>query len=97
VWAPIGVSLALVGFGLAMAGRYGAGLEARAGRLPIAGLLVGGLVVIGSFTLNAGVVLDGGIPTAFAWPIYALGMGIGIVSAWAIMGTAVPGAAAGHR
>lgn len=90
VWAPVAVSAALVAFGLALAGRYRAGLSARATTLTLGGLLLGGLVVIFSFTLNAGVVLDGGTPTDFAWPVFAAGMGIGIVAALAILRTAAP-------
>lgn len=90
VWAPVAVSVALVAFGLALAGRYRAGLSARATPLALGGLLLGGLVVIVSFTLNAGVVLDGGTPTDFAWPVFAAGMGIGIVAALAILRTAAP-------
>lgn len=88
VWAPVAVSLALVLFGLALAGRYRARMRARAGLVSLATLLAGGLVVIVSFTLNAGVVLEGGTPTAFAWPVFAAGMGIGIVAAVSILRTA---------
>lgn len=95
VWAPVAVSLALGVFGLAMAGRYRAGMRARAEPIPLAALLVGGLVVIVSFTLNAGVVLDGGTPTEFAWPVFAAGMGIGIAAAVTILRTAsLPAASA---
>lgn len=90
VWAPVAVSGALVAFGLALAGRYRAGLPARATTLTLGGLLLGGLVVIFSFTLNAGVVLGGGTPTDFAWPVFTAGMGIGIVAALAILRTAAP-------
>ncbi|HEX2193873.1 MAG TPA: hypothetical protein VHK63_02795 [Candidatus Limnocylindria bacterium] len=95
VWAPVAISAALIGFGLVLAGRYRAGLEARAGLLPVAGLLLGGLVVIVSFTLNAGVVLEGGTPTEFAWPIFLAGVAIGVVAAAAILRTASPAAGGG--
>ena len=90
VWAPVAVSVALVGFGLALAGRYRAGLAARAGRAQLASLVVGAAVIIVSFLLNAGVVLDGGTPTDFAWPLFAAGMAIGIVGATGILRTAAP-------
>lgn len=93
VWAPVAVSVALVAFGLALAGRYRAGLSARATTVTLGGLLLGGLVVIVSFTLNAGVVLDGGTPSDFAWPVFVAGMGIGIVAALAILRTAAPASA----
>ncbi len=71
-----------------MAGRYAAGMSARSGWLPLGGLVLGGVVVIVSFTLNAAVVLQPATPTDFAWPIFALGMAIGVVSAVAILRTA---------
>lgn len=88
VWAPMAVSLALVGFGLAMAGRYRAGMTPMTGRWPLLGLVVGGAVVVVSFLTNAALVLDAGVPTDFAWPIFAAGMLIGIASALAILRTA---------
>jgi hypothetical protein len=97
VWAPVAVSMALVAFGLALAGSHRAGLHARAGRLAIGGLLLGGLVVVASFILNAGVVLGGGTPREFAWPVFAAGMGIGLVAAFAILRTAEPARPAQHR
>lgn len=88
VWAPVAVSLGLVGFGLAMAGRYRAGLAPASGRWPLVGLLAGGAVVVVSFLINAALVLDAGTPTEFAWPIFAAGMGIGIGSALVILRSA---------
>jgi hypothetical protein len=93
VWAPMAVSAALIGFGLAMAGRYRAGMRARANWLTVGGLVLGGLVVILSFTLNAAVVLEPATPSDFAWPVFALGMGMGVVAAAAILRTARPAAA----
>ena len=43
----------------------------RARRLAV--VLLGGLVVIVAFLTNAGLVLDGGTPRDFAWPIFASG------------------------
>jgi hypothetical protein len=45
-------------------------------------------VVVVSFLTNAALVLDAGVPTDFAWPIFAAGMGIGIGSALAILRSA---------
>jgi len=88
VWAPMAVSLALVGFGLAMAGRYRAGLAPTSGRWPLLGLVAGGAVVMLSFLTNAPLVLDAGTPSDFAWPIFAVGMTIGVVSAIAVLRSA---------
>ena len=82
VWAPIAVSAALIGFGLACAGRLRAGLSVRFGRRHLGALLLGGAIVIASFLTNAGLVLDGGTPTSFAWPIFVADMAIGMAAAW---------------
>jgi hypothetical protein len=82
VWAPIAVSAGLIGFGLACAGRLRSGGTVRLGGGHLAALLAGGAIIIASFLLNAGVVLGGGIPTSFAWPIFVAGMGIGMAAAW---------------
>jgi len=79
VWAPVVVSLALVGFGLAAARRLRAGRLVRAGRWQVAAGIAGGLVVVVSFTLDAGRILAGGVPDTFAWPVFAVGLGL---AAW---------------
>ena len=82
VWAPIAVSAALIGFGLACAGRLRSGASIRFGRRHLCVLLLGGAIIIASFLLNAGLVLSGGIPSEFAWPIFLAGLGIGVAAAW---------------
>ncbi len=79
VWAPVVVSLALVGFGLAAAARLRAGEPVRVGPAQVAAGLLGGLIVIVAFCWNAPQLLDGGIPTDFPWPIFAAGMAL---AAW---------------
>jgi hypothetical protein len=88
VWAPVAVSLALVGFGLAMAGRYRAGMAPTSGRWPLLGLAAGGAIVVLSFLTNATLVLDAVTPSDFAWPIFGAGMAIGIVSAVTVLRSA---------
>ncbi len=80
VWAPVLVSLGLIGFGLAIVIRLRHGGPMLMDRRRFAVLLLAGLVVIVSFTLNAGVVMAGGVPASFAWPVFLLGMGIGILA-----------------
>jgi hypothetical protein len=79
VWAPVAVSLALVGFGLAAARRLRAGRHVRVGRAQVAAGLLGGLIVVVAFCWNAPLVLDGGVPTDFPWLVFAAGMAI---AAW---------------
>jgi hypothetical protein len=81
VWAPMAVSVGLIGFGLAYAARLRSGGAVRLARARLAVVLLGGLVVIVAFLTNAGLVLDGGTPRDFAWPIFALGMAIGMGAA----------------
>jgi len=82
VWAPIAVSAALVGFGLAYAGRLRSGRSVPFTLLHFGALVLAGAVVIVSFVLNAGVVRDGGAPTSFAWPVFLGGMALGLAAAW---------------
>ena len=79
VWAPGVVSLALIGFGLAVARRLRADGPLRIGARQLALGIGGGIVVIGSFMLDAGNVLAGGSPSTFAWPVFAAGMVLGVV------------------
>ncbi len=76
VWAPMLVSLALSVFGLIVARRIRGGLPMILKLKHWFLLIVGGLVVIGSFTLDAAHILDGGMPSAFAWPVFVVGMAL---------------------
>lgn len=81
VWSPVVVSLALVGFGLAAARRLRAG-----GRVvlqpwhAVAGVVGGALVVL-SWTLDFRRVLDGGLPGPYPWPVFAAGMAVATAAA----------------
>jgi hypothetical protein len=81
VWSPIAVSVALVGFGLAAARqlRLGRRLVLRPWHA-LAGI-GGGLLVIVSYTLDGGRLLDGGLPGAYPWPVFAAGMLAAVVAA----------------
>jgi len=81
VWSPVAVSVALVGFGLAAARaeRGGRHLVLRSWHW-IAGV-GGGLLVILSYTLDAGSVIDGGMPGTYPWPVFAAGMIVAAVAA----------------
>jgi hypothetical protein len=81
VWSPIAVSMALIGVGLAAVQRLRGG-----GWLPVdarhwaAGLAGGGIVIL-SYTLDAGTVVAGGLPGAYPWPVFAVGMGLALGAA----------------
>jgi hypothetical protein len=75
VWAPMVVSLALVFFGLLVV-RRSETIHVRLNHMGL--LIIGGLVVIVSFTVDAKVILNGGIPSAFAWPLFVGGMAIAL-------------------
>jgi hypothetical protein len=74
VWAPVAVSAALVGFGLAAARLVGEGRELRLDRRHVAAGVAGGVLVVGSFLVDAGNVAAGGVPASYAWPVFAAGM-----------------------
>ncbi len=74
VWSPVIVSLALIGFGVAVAGAAEAGRSLRAGKLDLLLGVGGGAIVVLSFTLDAGRIMGGGLPGWFPWPIFAAGM-----------------------
>jgi hypothetical protein len=76
VWAPVAISLVLVGFGLAAARRLSAGKPVRAGRAQVAAGVAGGVIVIAAFCWNAVLVLNGGVPTDFPWPLFAAGLAL---------------------
>jgi len=78
VAAPVLVSIALIGFGLVIAQRIrrGEALNLKGKNWLL--LIVGGIVVIASFTLQAGRIRNGAMPSTFAWPVFAIGMAIAI-------------------
>ena len=74
VWAPIVVSAALVGFGLAAARRIRGGRPIRIG--PVRGMaaLAGAGLIIVSFLIDAERVRAGEVPSWSGWPLFGLGM-----------------------
>ena len=80
VLAPIGVSVALVGFGLAVAGRLRAGGRLHLGPLHMAAAVAGGLLVVASFLVDGARVLAGDLAPWSGWPIYAGGMTLAVAA-----------------
>jgi hypothetical protein len=81
VWAPLAVSAALVGFGLAVARRLRAGGPVRLSPWHLATGVAGGLLVVVSFTLDYGRIVAGEIPSTYAWPILAAGLALAAAGA----------------
>jgi hypothetical protein len=81
VWAPIVVSLALVGYGLEAGRASRNGRRLAVTRAEAASAVAGGAMVVLGFTLQAGRVMAGGIPVDFAWPVFATGMVLAAVPA----------------
>jgi hypothetical protein len=80
VWAPVVVSLALVAFGLRAAQAAERGRPPRVdGRLAVVAV-VGGLLVVLSFTIQAPGLMNGDMPGWYPWPVFAGGMA---VAGWA--------------
>jgi len=80
VWAPVAVSIALVGFGLAAAARLRRGDGLPISRSEVLSGLAGGLLVMLSFMLEAGDVLAGSLPD-FPWWWFVLGMALAVGAA----------------
>jgi hypothetical protein len=76
VWAPVVVSVALVGFGLTAARRLRAGRSVHLHLAAVGAGLAGGVLVVLSFTWDAGRILAGGTPSTFPWPVFLAGTGL---------------------
>ena len=74
VWSPVAVSASLVGVGLASIAALRSGRRLALARWHWIAGLAGGLLVILSYTLDAGDLMNGGLPGPYAWPLFALGM-----------------------
>jgi hypothetical protein len=75
VLAPVLVSAAMIAGGVWRLRR-----DIRLGPWHAAGILLGGVAIIVSFTLDYRNIMAGGLPRPFHWSVFALGMAIGIGS-----------------
>jgi hypothetical protein len=82
VWAPMAVSVALIGFGLAAAHSSHSGRPARVDRRRVAIALAGGLLVVLSFTADAPGLMSGRVPGWYPWPVFVAGMALAGWAAW---------------
>ena len=81
VWAPVVVSVALVGFGLWAALRIRRGGPVAVGPWQVLSGIAGGVIVVVSFTLQAGEIVAGGLPHDYAWIVFVAGMAVAVVAA----------------
>lgn len=82
VWAPIVVSAALVGTGLAAARQLRAGRSVVVGPLHALAALGGGALVIGSFLVDTNRLLAGDSSPWRGWPLYWSGMALASAATW---------------
>jgi len=80
VWAPILVSAALVGFGLAGARRLRTGEPVAVGARRTVAAIGGGALVILSFLVDTNRVLDGDVSAWTGWPLFWAGMALATVA-----------------
>ena len=81
VWSPVAVSAALVSVGLAAAWMLRSGRRLTVRRWHWAAALAGGVTIVLSYTLDARRVIDGGLPGAYPWPVFAAGMLLALAAA----------------
>jgi hypothetical protein len=81
VWSPVAVSVALVGVGLAAARSLRSGRPLVLRGWHWAAGLAGGVLVILSWTIDFGSLVDGGLPGPYPWPLFAAGMVLALVAA----------------
>lgn len=81
VWSPLAVSATLVGVGLAAASAARSGRRLAIARWHWTAGLGGGLLVVLSYTLDTGRLIDGGLPGPYPWPILAAGMLLALAAA----------------
>jgi hypothetical protein len=81
IWSPVAVSAALVGVGLAAASVARSSRRLVIARWHWAAGLGGGLLVVLSYILDAGRLIDGGLPGPYPWPIFTAGMLMALTAA----------------
>ncbi len=80
VWAPVTVSIALIGCGAAIALRVGGGGRFDLTRRGWIAVVLGGLIIIASFIWNGPAAARGEMPGPFPWWMFWAGMWLGLGS-----------------
>lgn len=96
VWAPLVVSSALVGFGLAGARRLRAGQPIAVGRGRALAALVGGGLVVLSFLIDSIRVLAGDASAWTGWPLFWTGIALATATTATALGVASRRSATGR-
>lgn len=78
VWAPVAVSIALIGCGAAIALRAGGGEGFTMLRRGWIAAILGGLIIVASFVWNGPAAARGEMPGPFPWWLFALGLWLGL-------------------
>jgi hypothetical protein len=85
VWAPVAVSVTLIGFGLAAARQVGRGRVLRPDQSEVVLAVVGGALVVVSFTADAARIMAGGLPDWYPWPVFVAGMALATLGAGRVL------------
>jgi hypothetical protein len=94
VWAPMAVSAALIGFGLAAARQLRAGRSLGVRPIHIVVAIAGGILVVVSFLVDTDRVTAGDARAWSGWLLFCLGMGL--ANGAAVTALARPGSSSGH-
>jgi hypothetical protein len=78
VLAPVIVSLSMIGGGILILRREGLGQPVRLNAAYWAGIVLGGLFIVLSFTWDYRIVMAGQMPRPYEWPLLGLGEAIGL-------------------
>jgi hypothetical protein len=80
VWAPVLVSIAMIGAGVVILRRESLGLPIRIAWQHVAAIGFSGLTVIVAFCWDWRNIVAGGEPNPFHWPLFGLGLAVGLLA-----------------
>jgi hypothetical protein len=81
VWSPVAVSVALVAVGLVVARTLRSGRRPVVARRHWVAAACAATLIVLSYTVDAGRVMDGGHPGDYPWPLFVAGMAIALAAA----------------
>jgi hypothetical protein len=80
VLAPVLVSMAMIAVGSWHLRREASANGIRIGAIEWVGIVAGGVVIVGAFAMDYRQIMAGGMPHPFHWPVFGLGMMLGVGS-----------------